>query len=176
MLFADQPAANSEWMPYVPLLALTAGLAAYVGTIRLWFHKLRMDSVDALKKAEAESEAVKQASADHARKRITTAVLWLRGLMALDVAFLLLAVFVYKRAFRRWLRWGDWGSTDPSDDFGLVIRLGLVAICLLCITHVFAGMSAWYRSTRYGGNRHPWWAGVAGVVSFALLAFVVVCW
>lgn len=176
MLFADQPATNPEWMPYVPLLALTAGLAAYIGTIRLWFHKLRMDSVDAIKKAEAESDAAKQASADHAKKRITKAVVWLRGLMVLDVAFLLLAVFVYKRAFKRWLPWGDWVSHDPSDDFGLVIRLGLVAICLLCVAHVCAGMSAWYRSIRYDGNKHPWWAGASAVVSFALLAFVVACW
>lgn len=176
MLFADQPAANSEWMPYVPLLALTAGVAAYVGTIRLWFHKLRMDSVDAIKKAEAETDATKKESADHAKKRITAAVVWLRGLMILDVMILLLAVFVYKRAFKRWLPWSDWCSSDPSDDFGLVIRLGLVAICLLCVAHVFAGMSAWYRSTKYDGAKHPWWAGAAAVVSFASLAFVVACW
>lgn len=171
-----QPNFNSEWMPYIPLLALAAGLAGYVGTIRLWFHKLRMDSVDAIKKAEAETDDAKKKSADHAKKRIGAAVWWLRGLMVLDVGFLILAIIVYKRAFKRWLPGSNWISPDPSDDLAFVIRLGLVAICCLCIAHVLACASAWYRSAEYGKNAHLWRAGLAAVPAFVLLVFAVTCW
>jgi hypothetical protein len=46
---------GSEWKDLLPLLGAVAGFAAYIGAIRLWYHKLRMECVDAMTKDVAES-------------------------------------------------------------------------------------------------------------------------
>jgi hypothetical protein len=46
---------GSEWNDLLPLLGAVAGFAAYIGAIRLWYHKLRMECVDAMSKDQDES-------------------------------------------------------------------------------------------------------------------------
>lgn len=191
LLTADQPTPTTqpppEWAPYLPLLTLIAGLAAYVGAMRLWFHKVRMDAVDAMKKAEAEGAAeaitaeteatkleavamkaaAKRAAADHMRGRYTGAVRWLRGLMFVDVTFMLLAVLVYKRVFKRWLFWTD----APADEWTWVFRIGFFAIGGLCIAHVLAGSAAWKQPWEYGGTDRGCLGFVAAISAILLLLF-----
>jgi hypothetical protein len=159
----------------MPLLALIGATAAYVGALRLWYHKLRMDAGDAVLTQQANRAAGQPAvTTVHHEARYRRAVLWLRVLMVVDVLLISAALALYKVVFRPWMPRQNWDSAQGFDGFALTVQLGLAALIFVAGAHVIAGASAWYLPTRFGGARSWTQAQASGGIAIVVLLATLV--
>jgi hypothetical protein len=125
----------------LPLLALIVAMSAYVGALRLWYHKLRTDAVDAIRKDRI--------AFGYMAGRLRTAVVWLRVLMVVDLVLLVGAVTAFRQTFGAYLPGEGFGYVDSPQRIVLLARVGFVLICLFCLVHAYGGSQAWGHSLTY---------------------------
>lgn len=148
MLMAEQ-STLPPWFQYMPLLALLGALAAYVGALRLWYHKLRLDTIDSINKESTETKIYNNSPSARDKAiarlggRISTAVKWLRVLMVIDMFILATSLLVYLLAFWEFM---PWCSNSKVAYPAILALLGLLAFC---VVHAIAGIRAWVMEKGY---------------------------
>jgi hypothetical protein len=155
---------SAVWKDYLPLLAIFGAAAAYIGAIRLWYHKVRMDATDALKKADAElaakkgdeRKALKRHYPVHLKRRRAQAVVWLRCLVLLDVVALAGAIGVFRHAFGEWFpAYVNWHKGGPFSWFVFALQMMWLALLLFTAAHLFSALSAWWPDRERPQKRVP---------------------
>jgi hypothetical protein len=165
---ADSDALN--WKDLMPLLGLAVAMAAYVSALRMWYHKLRMDMLDALATS----------GATELKRRFKSAVIWLQVLAVTDLLILCLTIVVFKLAFGCWLKMPQWGETVTHlhVSFALAVQATAVAIGIFCMVHIWSGSDAlsmrWtYVVGRSGRVKRVGWVVFVGMVAVLAGAWVL---
>lgn len=134
-LFAAPP-----WADNIPLLAIIGAMAAYVGAIRLWYHKARTDAIDNFQKEQFEAPH----KVRHLPSRYKETVLWLRGLIVLDVVVIVGAVALFCYTFHDYLPRFRPRPGYFMDGFSFAVQVMWFALLAMAAAHVASWVGVYF--------------------------------
>lgn len=195
-LFADSE--TPEWVARVKLLGLFGAMAAYLGAVRLWFHKARADALDGIQKERPPNEITDPTSGErkanpaaetyhpknnpkvkHLAPRLVSSVMWLRLLAPLDLLVLFGAGVLFVSTFGEFLPGSLLATKSAGRDVGKIVVVNLAWLALLGVTfaHARSGLDAWFMPSTFenplqkAGYDRCWVAQVL-LAELALIALV----